>query len=37
MKCTYVYEKQRFVISDVDENNRALVLHKVGRKITKIN
>jgi hypothetical protein len=37
MKCTHVYEKQLSVISDVDENNPALFMHKVGRKITRIN
>ena len=37
MKCTHIFEKQLSVINDVDENNPALVMHKVERKITKIN
>jgi hypothetical protein len=37
MKWTHVYKKQHSVVSDVYGNNPALVMHKVGRKITKIN
>jgi hypothetical protein len=37
MKCRQFYGKQHSVISDVDENTPAPVVHMMGRKITKIN